>query len=476
MLHDSLLEIDRLDQFERVYGRAVAAGHAGVVASFAVGGLLAGAKGFGLPLALSVAGPWLGAVVVAKAMSDPPRCSFGPAVPRRYLDTVRAGLAEVRSSSVLLHVVGIGATVACVWGAAEELVPVYLAEKERFTLAFDRSYPGVYVGRECRRNGLRSSASGAFRGCDLSSFCPGQRSVACLCGSRWGTGLWLAGRLGRHQRFRCGSAGRAPPAIDSRTGTSDRHFGPEHGSGSRRDSSVLVSRIDSLSHELACRYRRGVRGGRCPLRRVPDYPGQTRNQVVVKGQAPAGCRAARRRRHPPARNGGGVASSPSHRSGALRRSRSTPPRLAPRPHVCSAANCASAERASWWETVPPSACWSARSETGQRSRSRSSTCSARCCRADPVAMPFNFRQRPEPCGLRILMISLIRPPTAIVSILSTVPRSSKCTANHSVRKMVCHGSTRVSGRQDAASAMNPNDLFTYARVGGRRCATARAGC
>lgn len=135
MLHDSLLEIDRLDQFERVYGRAVAAGHAGVVASFAVGGLLAGAKGFGLPLALSIAGPWLGAVVVAKAMSDPPRCSFGPAVPSRYRDTVRAGLAEVRSSSVLLHVVGIGATVACVWGAAEELVPVYLAEKERFTLA-----------------------------------------------------------------------------------------------------------------------------------------------------------------------------------------------------------------------------------------------------------------------------------------------------------------------------------------------------
>ena len=169
MLHDSLLEIDRLDQFERVYGRAVAAGHAGVVASFAVGGLLAGAKGFGLPLALSVAGPWLGAVVVAKAMSDPPRCSFGPAVPRRYLDTVRAGLAEVRSSSVLLHVVGIGATVACVWGAAEELVPVYLAEKERFS-RFDRSYPGVYVGRECRRTGLRPSASGAFRGCDLSSF------------------------------------------------------------------------------------------------------------------------------------------------------------------------------------------------------------------------------------------------------------------------------------------------------------------
>ena len=55
--------------------------------------------------------------------------------PERYLEAVRAGLGETRSSSVLLQIVAVSASVACVWGVAEELLPVYLEEKAAFTLA-----------------------------------------------------------------------------------------------------------------------------------------------------------------------------------------------------------------------------------------------------------------------------------------------------------------------------------------------------
>ena len=135
MLHDALLKMERRDQFEKVYGRAVAAGHVGVITSFVVGGFLAERVGFGLPLGLSVAGPWLSAVVVAKTMSDPQRSAARSDHASRYVDTVRAGLHEVRSSRSLLQIVSISATVACVWGVAEEFLPVFLEEKERFTLA-----------------------------------------------------------------------------------------------------------------------------------------------------------------------------------------------------------------------------------------------------------------------------------------------------------------------------------------------------
>ena len=135
MLHDQLLAMGRRDQFEKVYGRAVASGQVGAFVSFVIGGFLAARTGFALPLGLSVAGPWLGAVLVATAMSDPPRSLSRMARPERYVEVVRAGLGEARSSSVLLQIVAVSASVACVWGVAEELLPVYLEEKAAFTLA-----------------------------------------------------------------------------------------------------------------------------------------------------------------------------------------------------------------------------------------------------------------------------------------------------------------------------------------------------
>ena len=135
MLHDQLLAVGCRDQFEKVYGRAVASGQVGVFVAFVVGGFLAERTGFALPLGLSVAGPWLGAVLVATAMFDPPRSPSRMARPVRYLEVVRTGLVEARSSSVLLQIVAVSASVACVWGVAEELLPVYLEEKIAFTLA-----------------------------------------------------------------------------------------------------------------------------------------------------------------------------------------------------------------------------------------------------------------------------------------------------------------------------------------------------
>ena len=52
MLHDTLSEAGAPEQFERIYGRAAAAGHFGLVASFLAGGFLAGRVGFEIPLAL----------------------------------------------------------------------------------------------------------------------------------------------------------------------------------------------------------------------------------------------------------------------------------------------------------------------------------------------------------------------------------------------------------------------------------------
>ncbi len=134
VLHDTLSAVGASEQFERIYGRAAAAGHLGLVASFLTGGLLAGRVGFGIPLALSVAGPWLAAVAIAAGVDDPPRGTTSRAHGETYLETLRAGLREARSSARLLHVIGITASIACIWEVFEEYLPVYLDEKGGFTL------------------------------------------------------------------------------------------------------------------------------------------------------------------------------------------------------------------------------------------------------------------------------------------------------------------------------------------------------
>lgn len=134
VLHDTLSAVDAPEHFERIYGRAAAAGHFGLVASFLAGGLLAGRVGFGIPLALSVAGPWLAAVAIAAGVNDPPRGTASPGHSESYLETLRAGLREARSSARLLHVIGMTASIACIWEVFEEYLPVYLDEKGAFTL------------------------------------------------------------------------------------------------------------------------------------------------------------------------------------------------------------------------------------------------------------------------------------------------------------------------------------------------------
>ena len=135
VLHDTLSVAGASEQFERIYGRAAAAGHFGLVASFLAGGFLAGRVGFGIPLGLSVAGPWLAAVAIAAGVNDPPRGTASPEHGETYLETLRAGLREARSSVRLLHVIGMTASIACIWEVFEEYLPVYLDEKGAFTLS-----------------------------------------------------------------------------------------------------------------------------------------------------------------------------------------------------------------------------------------------------------------------------------------------------------------------------------------------------
>ena len=110
MLHDTLAATGAAGQFERIYGRAVAAGHVGLIASFLAGGFLAGRVGLAIPLALSVAGPWLAAVAIAAGVTDPPRGAASPARSETFRETLRAGLREFRSSVRLLRVIGMTAS------------------------------------------------------------------------------------------------------------------------------------------------------------------------------------------------------------------------------------------------------------------------------------------------------------------------------------------------------------------------------
>ena len=81
-----------------------------------------------------MAGPWLAAVAIAAGVDDPRRGTTSPGHGETYLETLRAGLWEARSSVRLLHVIGMTASIACIWEVFEEYLPVYLDEKGAFTL------------------------------------------------------------------------------------------------------------------------------------------------------------------------------------------------------------------------------------------------------------------------------------------------------------------------------------------------------
>ncbi|MCY4634826.1 MAG: MFS transporter [Acidobacteria bacterium] len=157
VLHDTLSAAGAPEQFEQIYGRAAAAGHVGLVASFLAGGLLAGRVGFGIPLALSVVGPWLAAIAIAAGVADPPRGGSARARNEAFRETLRAGLREARSSVRLLHVIGMTATIACIWEVFEEYLPVYLLEKGTFTLG------AIGVTFACASGATIAAAAAAHR-------------------------------------------------------------------------------------------------------------------------------------------------------------------------------------------------------------------------------------------------------------------------------------------------------------------------
>ena len=228
MLHDTLSGAGAPEQFERIYGRAAAAGHFGLVASFLAGGFLAGRVGFEIPLAL-VAGPWLAAVAIAAGVDDPPRGTTSAGHGEIYLETLRAGLWEVRSSVRLLHVIGMTASIACIWEVFEEYLPVYLDENERSRWAPSGSPSRVLPRRPSSPRRLRIACR--FDPCAPSH---GRSALQALCCSRplprrasWPRGCWLPPRVnggagvplaGQFQRSIRGHAGRgfvatAPAAL-----------------------------------------------------------------------------------------------------------------------------------------------------------------------------------------------------------------------------------------------------------------------
>ena len=267
VLHDTLSAAGASSEFEQVYGRAVAAGHVGLIASFLAGGFLAGRVGFGIPLALSVAGPWLAAGVIAMGVADPPR-GAPPGGDETYLQTLRAGLREARSSVRLLHIIGMTASIACIWEVFEEYLPVYLEEKGAFTLGAIgltfacASSATIVAAAAAHRLPLRSlraiSLAFGLAGALLLASIPRGR------GSRGGPARGLRGRQWRGRR----PAGWPTPTLDSGPRARYRHLRRRDGPGAGRDAALRGSRRRRLDEGLGRRGRRTGRTGARALHRL----------------------------------------------------------------------------------------------------------------------------------------------------------------------------------------------------------------
>ena len=134
LLHDTLAVNGALDRFEQIYGRGTAAGTAGTVVAFLLGGYLADAFGFELPLALSIAAPLAAGVLFGLMVKDAPRT--GDSLddgdgdpPGSYLATMELGFREVRSSIHILRIVAMASSLGCIWGVMDEFLPMFVTEK-----------------------------------------------------------------------------------------------------------------------------------------------------------------------------------------------------------------------------------------------------------------------------------------------------------------------------------------------------------
>ena len=117
--------------FARIYGRGMVASSFGVATALAGGGYFA-EYGYAWPLALSIAAPWIAALLVAIVFVEPPR---GDA--KRHQDffgTLAGGVAEVRRNRVVLYIVAMFASLVTGYGVIDEYLGPFLNEKPAFTL------------------------------------------------------------------------------------------------------------------------------------------------------------------------------------------------------------------------------------------------------------------------------------------------------------------------------------------------------
>lgn len=134
LLHDTLHKLGVPERFEQIHGRGAAAGSVGTMVAFLGGGYLAEHSGFALPLVLSALGPWLAAAIAWLGLNDVPRTGPPPEEHEAYLDTLRAGVREAVGRPLVLRVVLMTASIACIWGVMDEFMPVFLSEKGGVTL------------------------------------------------------------------------------------------------------------------------------------------------------------------------------------------------------------------------------------------------------------------------------------------------------------------------------------------------------
>ncbi len=144
-LHDWLQAHGHGAFFERLYGRGEAAESIGAASALLLGGWLA-EGGFALPLALSIAGPLLSALLVAFAL---PQVAAGKADDDDpgYLDTLRAGLRESVRSRALRIILAIFALLVVIPHALEEFLGVLLHEASFSLTSVGIAYGSIWIAR-----------------------------------------------------------------------------------------------------------------------------------------------------------------------------------------------------------------------------------------------------------------------------------------------------------------------------------------
>jgi MFS family permease len=128
LLYDKLVELDRERDFERIYGRGEAANAVAVALAMVLGGWLA-RDGWSAVLVLSAGAPLAAAMLVLLFVQEPPRSGRGTRG-ESYLETMRAGLREVRGGQALRRPILYLCTVALVYEVLEEYFGPFLSESD----------------------------------------------------------------------------------------------------------------------------------------------------------------------------------------------------------------------------------------------------------------------------------------------------------------------------------------------------------